>query len=225
MYVCMYKSEIIPNFIHQTQKNLKQQIGSEFLSMEDDEDDTYIGGTIKAAQVEGGKLEEEDVVQNQSSSSSSSVKGKRPLVENPTSASAPAASGTKSQVEEGAKRPCVEEEKTTKPNHTVKDETEEEEEEQIDYGEDWMKDGGYYLGYDFEKGRTVIVGERPRPVCRSFGPPPPNAFTFKRIARRLAETGRPFLRPDDPLGKSPWNPFPFHVPREGIHFTVPDPEA
>ncbi|MFS7982239.1 hypothetical protein Hanom_Chr10g00960441 [Helianthus anomalus] len=115
------------------------------------------------------------------------------------------------------------------PYPTVKDETEEEEEEeeeeQIDYGEDWMKDGGYYLGYDFEQGRTVIVGERPRPVCRSLGPPPPDAFTFKRIARRLAETGRPFLRPDDPLGKSPWNPFPFHVPREGIHFTVPDPEA
>ncbi|KAL9992958.1 hypothetical protein Hdeb2414_s1097g00981881 [Helianthus debilis subsp. tardiflorus] len=201
--------------------------------MEDDE-----GGRIKAAQVEGGK-QEHLVVENQSSSSSSSrpasaaataaVKGKRPhqdLVQNPSSASA-AASGTKSQVEQGAKRPCVEEEeKTTKPNHTVKDETEEEEEEeQIDYGEDWMKDGGYYLGYDFEQGRTVIVGERPRPVCRSLGPPPPDAFTFKRIARRLAETGRPFLRPDDPLGKSPWNPFPFHVPREGIHFTVPDPEA
>ncbi|KAM0018033.1 hypothetical protein Hdeb2414_s0027g00694681 [Helianthus debilis subsp. tardiflorus] len=136
----MYKSEIIPTFIHQTQKkNLKQHIGSEFLSMEDDE---------------------------------------------------------------------------------VKDETEEEEEEeeQIDYGEDWMKDGGYYLGYDFEKGRTVIVGERPRPVWRSFGPCPPNALTNKRLNRRLAETGRPFLRPDDPLGKSPWNPFPFHVPRE-------DPEA
>ncbi|MFS8021298.1 hypothetical protein Hanom_Chr16g01425771 [Helianthus anomalus] len=44
----------------------------------------------------------------------------RPLVENPSStsalATAAAASGTKSQVEEGAKRPCVEE--TTKPNHT-----------------------------------------------------------------------------------------------------------
>ncbi|KAL9992960.1 hypothetical protein Hdeb2414_s1097g00981901 [Helianthus debilis subsp. tardiflorus] len=204
--------------------------------MEDDE------GRIKAPQVEGGK-QEHLVVENQSSSSSSSrpasaaataVKGKRPhqdLVQNPSSASAApaAASGTKSQVEQGAKRPCVEEEeeeKTTKPNHTVKDETEEEEEEeQIDYGEDWMKDGGYYLGYDFEQGRTVIVGERPRPVWRSFGPCPPNALTNKRLNRRLAETGRPFLRPDDPLGKSPWNPFPFHVPREGIHFTVPDPEA
>ncbi|KAJ0745317.1 hypothetical protein HanPI659440_Chr10g0397411 [Helianthus annuus] len=195
--------------------------------MEDDE------GRIKAPQVEGGK-QEHLVVENQSSSSSpasaaaTAVKGKRPhqdLVQNPSSASA-AASGTKSQVEQGAKRPCVEEEeeKATKPNHTVKDETEEEEEEeeeQIDYGEDWMKDGGYYLGYDFEKGRTVIVGERPRPVCRSLGPPPPNALTNKRLNRRLAETGRPFLRPDDPLGKSPWNPFPFHVPREGIHFTVP----
>ncbi|KAM0018035.1 hypothetical protein Hdeb2414_s0027g00694711 [Helianthus debilis subsp. tardiflorus] len=169
--------------------------------MEDDEG--------RKVQVEGEQ--EEGLVENQSSSASATT----------------TASGTKSQVEQGAKRPCVEEEEeTTKLNHTVKDETEEEEEEeQIDHGEDWMKDGGYYLGYDFEKGRTVIVGERPRPVCRSLGPPPPNALTFKRIARRLAETGRPFLRPDDPLGKSPWNPFPFHVPREGIHFTVPDPEA
>ncbi|KAM0017775.1 hypothetical protein Hdeb2414_s0027g00691811 [Helianthus debilis subsp. tardiflorus] len=197
--------------------------------MEDDE-----GGRIKAAQVEGGKQEEEDlVVENQSSSasaaaataaSSSALKRKHPhedLVENPSSASAPAAAGTKSQVEQGAKRPCVEkEEETTKPNHTVMDETEDEEEEEeeelIYYGEPRMKDGGYYLR--FEADRAIIVGERPEPVVRSLGRPHPNALTFKRMERRLAETGLGYLHPDDPLGKIPWNPFPFPVGEDGFSF-------
>ncbi|KAJ0884882.1 hypothetical protein HanPSC8_Chr10g0438971 [Helianthus annuus] len=135
----------------------------------------------------------------------------RPLVENPSSASAPAASGTKSQVEEGAKRPCLDEE-TTKPNHTE----DEEEEELIDYGEPRMKDGGYYLR--FEADRAIIVGERPEPVVRSLGRPPPNVLTFKRMQRRLAETGLGYLHPDDPLGKIPWNPFPFPVGKGGFSF-------
>ncbi|KAF5787597.1 hypothetical protein HanXRQr2_Chr10g0454591 [Helianthus annuus] len=182
--------------------------------MEDDE-----GGRIKAQVEEGGKQEEEDLlVENQSSSASSAataassaLKGKRPLVENPSSASAPAASGTKSQVEEGAKRPCLDEE-TTKPNHTE----DEEEEELIDYGEPRMKDGGYYLR--FEADRAIIVGERPEPVVRSLGRPPPNVLTFKRMQRRLAETGLGYLHPDDPLGKIPWNPFPFPVGKGGFSF-------
>ncbi|KAJ0515395.1 hypothetical protein HanHA300_Chr10g0380111 [Helianthus annuus] len=96
------------------------------------------------------------------------------------------------------------------------EEEEEEEEELIYYGEPRMKDGGYYLRYEAD--RAIIVGERPQPVLRSLGRPHPNALTFKRMQRRLAETGLGYLHPDDPLGKIPWNPFPFPVGEDGFSF-------
>ncbi|KAJ0884878.1 hypothetical protein HanPSC8_Chr10g0438921 [Helianthus annuus] len=193
----MYKSEIIPiSFIkpHIKKPKTTNRIGVSF------------DGRRRRYEVEsklkwkkgGSRKKKIFLFENQSSSASSAataassaLKGKRPLVENPSSASAPAASGTKSQVEEGAKRPCLDEE-TTKPNHTGG-------EELIDYGEPRMKDGGYYLR--FEADRAIIVGERPEPVVRSLGRPPPNVLTFKRMQRRLAETGLGYLHPDDPLGR------------------------
>ncbi|KAF5788348.1 hypothetical protein HanXRQr2_Chr10g0463051 [Helianthus annuus] len=158
--------------------------------------------------VQVGGEQEEGLVETQSSSASAAataavdqMKGKRPHEDLPTSASAPSASsGTKSQVE-GAKRPCVEQ-----PNYTVMDDTADEEECPMDMGIDDTADGGYFLS--FEGNRMVIVAKRPPPVRRRFGPPHPNAITYKRMSRRMAETGLSYIRGDDPVFHMPWNPFP-----------------
>ncbi|KAM0018039.1 hypothetical protein Hdeb2414_s0027g00694751 [Helianthus debilis subsp. tardiflorus] len=172
--------------MHETQ-TLKQQIGISIYqslslrAMEDDE-----GRKVEGEQEEG-------LVETQSSSASAAaatasvdqVKGKRPhedLVEIPTSASAPAASASSSM-----------------------DDTDEEE-CPMDMGIDDTADGGYFLR--FEGNRMVIVAKRPPPVRRRFGPPHPNAITYKRMSRRMAETGLSYIRGDDPVFHMPWNPFP-----------------
>ncbi|KAI7736609.1 hypothetical protein M8C21_033676, partial [Ambrosia artemisiifolia] len=166
-----------------------------------------------------GKRPCDDSFENQSSALATdhaSVKGKRhyeDLVEHPSSASTPVASGTKTEVE-GSKRPCVE---TRRPNHTVMDETEEEEEEEVDFGDyDWEQDGGYYLR--IEKDRVVFAGERPKPVIGSLGRPPPYALTEKRLTRITGGTGIHYIQDDDPYFNVPWNVFPVPIPPEGLSF-------
>ncbi|KAI3775457.1 hypothetical protein L1987_50033 [Smallanthus sonchifolius] len=169
------------------------------------------------AQVKG-KPHCEDLVENPSSASSTAASGtktevggaKRPCVDHAldSSAAATAVFGTKTEVE-GAKRPCVDHALDSSSAATavfVTDETEEKEEEIEEEEEEEVEDDDEGCLLRFEGNQLIPIERRPKLAKIKMGPPlpHPNALTYERFRRRVAETKIGFLRGDDPLGVVPW---------------------